>query len=80
MNICSKMPLLELVEQEIVRQEMRAQQLMQRRANVQQWMFADYVNRRDRANITIARLNGAIKATCRGARASHLLYMQMLEV
>ena len=78
MNVMAKMPALDVIEGEIVRLEARVQALMRRRERVRTWLFADYVARKDRATVAVARIEGAMRATSRGARSLHRVYMQIL--
>jgi hypothetical protein len=78
MNVMAKMPALDTIEAEIVRLETRVQALIARRNRVNTWLFQDRVARKDRAATAVARIEGAMRATSRGARSLHRVYMQIL--
>lgn len=78
MNIMAKMPALDVLEAEIIRLETRVKTLMARRDKVHEWMWQDYAGRKDRAGLAVARIEGAFRASSRGARALHKVYMQIL--
>lgn len=78
MNVMAKMPALDTIEAEIVHLETRVQALAARRNRVNTWLFADYQNRKGRATVAVARIEGAMRATSRGARSLHQVYMRVL--
>lgn len=78
MNVMAKMPALDVIEAEIIRLETRVQTLMARRDKVKRWLFGDYNGRKVRADIAVARIEGAMRASSRGARSLHQVYMSIL--